>query len=352
MSRKPKDLVELYSLIDSQYSSRRTIPLHIFVVLTKASAAEIQRLAEAHRLRITMRPTESKRLFEITLGLRKRTVRGWLVLADSHWLFLIQPSESSTIAGDIAERWLAEMFPELAPARIDSNHLLDLLEELAGLEETSLQVNSYVLRREGETDYPTAKSWEGKRGFDRSKIADYAISMNRLVDAAHLTLGSKQNTMFEARVSRSGHLTYYRGSESGFSDFLRLVSSRIVKIAREEVGRLEGLEARFVEDDFAVRPLAYSITSEGETFEDGIENLERALTQKSWFNYSVEHSGNPWYSVHLIDRGDGSIYDVNIFSHLFNIVPLTRATSVSLSRLKNIVEGVFPSARLVKEEAR
>ena len=284
------------------------------------------------------------------MGLRKRSVKGWLVLADSYWIFLIQPTVSSTIEADIAERWLAEMFPQLSPARIDSGHLLDLLEELSSLAETSLQVNSYVLRREGEPDYPTAKSWEGKRGFDRSKIADYAISMNRLVDAAHLTLYNKQSIMFEARIARSGHITYYRGNESGFSDLLRLLSSRIVSFAKEEISNLEGREARLVQNDFVVRPLTYTVTTEGETFEEGIDNLERALTRRSWFNFSIEHSGNPWYSIHLIDRGDGSIYDLNVFSHLFNIVPLTKATAVSLGRLKSIIEGVFPLAHLAEPQ--
>jgi len=65
-------------------------------------------------------------------------------------------------------------------------------------------------------------------------------------------------------------------------------------------------------------------------------------------NYAaaVIHGGNPWLLTSVIDRADGSYYDIYGYESEISIVPFSRSSPESLTRLYGTIRELFPSSKL------
>jgi hypothetical protein len=253
--------------------------------------------------------------------------------------------ESPPDAGRIAENWIERMFPAVSFGRISVNHLVDVIQSIKELDNAKLDIVSIILRKEGESKlrHPTSKNWEGHAPFNKDNVLATALQLNRVVDEIRFVLSLDKERIFECTLSRSGHFVFYGGNSSGFSEFLRVAVSRVVTHAQEELKEFKGLESR-PETGYEVSTLSYQ-TEEGDRIDQEVDNLTRSLIKNSSYAVSLNHSGNPWFSISAVDRDDGSGYELNLFKHRLDIVFSTRAEPESVSRLTSIIDGVLPKAK-------
>ena len=343
------DVGGLFSTFDSLYSKSEASPLHVFITAPQIKIDQLPKAARGRQLGISLKLRDNGRVFSVTLTVRRRLVRGWLLVSASHWIFLIRPSESSAAAREIAQTWINKMYPAIDSARISPDYLVDFLEELSNIEDSELHIHSYSLAKQGESEYKvSAKAWQGRKVFNRRELQNFATTTGRSVEAAHISLISRQDrkTIFECRISISGHLILYAGNESGFSAFNRLIIEPVTRLSDEFLRGLEGLEARENEkNEFEVTPLVFHSTKSEDRFDLEIETLKESFSKEPRFALSVNHSGNPWYAFEILDKGDGSVYDLHVFKNQAKLVPLIKATPQSLSLLTSMLESIYPRSR-------
>jgi len=65
-------------------------------------------------------------------------------------------------------------------------------------------------------------------------------------------------------------------------------------------------------------------------------------------NYStaVLHGGNPWLLLNVLDRGDGSSFDVYGYPSEIQIVPFNKASPESLMKLFYTISEFLPLTRI------
>ena len=78
------------------------------------------------------------------------------------------------------------------------------------------------------------------------------------------------------------------------------------------------------------------------------KNDLQSLSMHLGMNYStaVLHSGNPWLSMNVIDRGDGSSFDIYGYSSEIQVVPFNKASPESLMRLVYNISEIFPLTKI------
>lgn len=341
---EPSNLPQLYMWFDRIYSESRGKPLHIFLIFPQIEFRELEHQSTVEDVKFESTKLDNN-LYKIRIGLRTREAEGWLATLKDYWLAYITSTESSTIAGEVTSTWIRKLFPAISPARIQSDHLLDILAMLDELENTKLLIHDYILKRGGSRDRKyTSRSWEAGEKFDKRYALNIAAAQNRLIDTIHFTLRN-HDEVFKAKISRSGHLVYYSGAVNGFSEFHRLVVSRVLERAHEYWESLTNRQVKIEDDTIITKPLIYN-TDKRIELRDFLSRTRRALIKGSSYNVSVEHHGNPWLLIHILDRGDGSIYDLHGFSNQIKIVPSFRATSQSMTKLDSLIRDVIPEARV------
>jgi len=327
-------LPQLYSMLDVQYSSGEVNPLHIFTVFSKVHPLDLPSLAaEAGAGSVVEDVGEN--IYSITLSLRKRYAQGYLVDHKRFWSILIKPIESSVVAGNVSESWLEHLYPAIYRSYIKSEQLLDMLDYLNNVPDSKLELMGYVLRIYKEPE--TRKAWPRGKPYSRDFIEDEIKRQNLLLEAVNFVY--KVGLMFfKARLSNDGHFVFYRGSETAFSDFQRLVLTAFTEISLRNHDYFSNRERRIIEGEAVVSQI--SLNPGQRLSKSDLENMALQLSHD--YAATILYAGNPWLLVNLIDRGDGSSFDIHGYQDEIQIVPFNRASPGSLMKLFNKICELFP----------
>ena len=324
-------------MFDSHYSTGGKAPLHVFLVFPKREPERLSLYASRMRVGIDVDKL-SEDLYDITIRLRKRYANGYLITKGDIWNLLIQPVESSSSAQQVATTWLKNLYPVLSPAYIESEQMLDILDEFNQVEEKhELQVSDYFLRsREG----PTSKTWPKGQPYMRH-VLEKRIGKDFLLDAISFTFKIGE-TFFETRICRDGHLVLYKGGRTCFSDFQRLIIQFVSKMATRNHMRFENKGRKVVQGEAVVSQL--KLDPGRRLGKKDLNNLKLHLCKN--FSAAVIHGGNPWLLTSIIDRGDGSYYDVYGYEDEISIVPFSKSSPESLTRLYGKILELFPTSKI------
>ena len=133
--------------LDAVHSSRQARPLHVFTVFPKIDVDDIPYVAHEAGLGAALeRAGENLYTFQIVSAHKRRRAYGYLVDFGNFWDILIRTVESPTVAGNAAELWLKRMYPAICRSYMKSEDLLNILDDLAKIEDAKLELRGYVLR--------------------------------------------------------------------------------------------------------------------------------------------------------------------------------------------------------------
>jgi len=335
---EPTSISQLVASLDERYGGKfAPQPLHIFAVFSRVRPQDLRTVARREKVDLTVSPL-SENFYDFSLGLRRRFVQGNLITSGKPWTILIRPSESSAVAGEVSRIALKHLYPDLGSAYVESEQLLDFLDQLSDqIGASSLQIRDYFLKsgKEGTTK----RAWPRGERYIRKKIEE-EMARKFLLDG--ISFSARSNTTVEARVARNGHFVLYGGEKGCYSVFNALIYQPLVKTAIRNRRLFEGRERRVVDGQPIVSPLK---------IEPGIDLgpgmlKDLRLTLMSNYSTAVIHEGNPWLLINAIDRKDGCYYDIYGYHDQIVVVPSEGASPEGLTRLYTTILDLFPSAKL------
>jgi len=330
-------LSQLYATFDNQYCGGYPSPLHIFVLFPRIGIDSLPDLASRAEAGLHLEPL-SENVYEIVLSLRKRYAQGFVVTYPHIWNLFIRPVESSVAAAQVTDTWLRKVYPILSKAYVESEQLLDILDSLKSTNpDYRVEVRGYLLKTFREPE--TSRTWPRDQPYIR-RILERSMESRYLLDAIRFGFHAGE-AFFETRISRNGHLVYYSGGKQGFSDLSRLILQPLSKIALENRKRFSGRERKIVGDEVVISPVM--MKPENPLTERDLVGIKLALCES--YTTSVIHGGNPWLLVSVIDRGDGSYFDIYGYEDEVVIVPFNRASPESLTKLYGLIRELVPSAK-------
>jgi hypothetical protein len=335
---------QLASRLDSFHSSKRARPLHIFSVFPQISVKVIPQAARAAGVGAGIKETgENVYNIEIVSAYKRRFAYGQLIDLKGIWIFLIRTVESPTVAGNVARLWLDRMYPAISRSYIKPEDLLNIMDDLAKIEDSKLELRGYVLRAHDSPE--TMKKWPRDKPYSREKIEQDISRENKLLEAINFIF-RVQGTFFNVRIETNGHFVFYKGGPRCFSNFQRLVLSRYNDVALTNHRYFSNRERKIVDGKAEISQI---ILVQPKRF---TKNDLESLTLHLGKNYStgILHSGNPWLLMNILDRGDGSSFDVYGYPSEIKIVPFNKASPESLIRLFYTVRELFPLSD-IKESA-
>lgn len=326
--------------LDDFHSSRSARPLHIFCVFPKVNVEEIPDVArEAGVGAAVHRRGKNTYDLETASATRKRRATGHIIDFGHYWYILIRTIESPTTAGNTASRWIRRMYPAISHSYVRPNHLLNIMDHLSEIQDSKLEMRGYVLRSHDSPE--TMKKWPRDRPYTRKAIEQDIERENKLLEAINFIFRTG-GTYFNTRMEADGHFVFYRGGALCFSNFYRLVLSRYGEIALDNRKFFSNRERRLVNGDVEISRI--SLQPRRILEKHDWETLKLYLS--SHYSLAVLHSGNPWLQLNMIDRGDGSVFDIYGYHSKIEVVPFNRASPESLMRLFHTINELFPSMQL------
>jgi len=218
---------KLHLFFADSYSKQNVSPLHIFITFSQASIEKLPELASRREKFISLKQIGTD-IYSVKIKLRKRGGNGWLITKKNIWLFYFKAEESS-IVGNIADDWISGMSPFISYARIPPVDLFNLIDSLNDTNKNGIVVQDYLARfykqdrnpYHGRKDWASQKGWNWER-YDRTRLEKNLAATNSILQAVKLEFPNA-DTSFSARISRNGHITFYKGQEQGYSNFYTLL---------------------------------------------------------------------------------------------------------------------------------
>lgn len=340
---KLRNIQSLHYFLDNLYYESHSPPLHLFITTSKVSVENLEYYALKNSRSSTVVKI-SENFYEIELYNKKRGGKGWLETKGNLWFFYIHSNEGSAV-GDVVESWIRGMFPFIAFSRITPSGIFDILDVLNQAADNQLEIQDYFSRRYmGKNYWASQKDWE-RRIYNRHHLEKRLLDNKNIMDSVKINFKNSEES-FTATIAKNGHITYYEGGKSGFSNFYRLLVESYIGKALDHIKSLENRQAQISKTaNNKVFPIRFYPVGE-ETFTiDQFEKMIRAASDQSDYAVSVIHKGNPWLYLSIQDQSDGSSCDLYGFDERIEIVPLLKATPESLSRMEDLVYEVFTTVK-------
>jgi len=326
--------------LDAFHSSRVTRPLHIFSVFPKIRVEDIPHVAREAGVGATVKRIGQEIYdLEIVSAYKRQRAYGKLMDHKSFWNILIRTVESPTVAGNVARLWLRRMYPAVCRSYIKSDDLLNIMDSLSKIEDSKLELRGYILRAHGKPE--TTKKWPRGKPYSRKEIERVIKGENQLLEGINFILKVKES-YFNVRIETNGHFVFYEGGPYCFSNFQRLVLSRFNEIAVINHRFFSNRERRIVDGEAKISPITLNPIKE--LTKTDLESLSLHLSMN--YSTAVLHSGNPWLLLNILDRGDGSSFDICGYSSEIQVIPFNKASPESLMRLIYNICEVFPLAKI------
>jgi hypothetical protein len=333
-------LTKLFFELDAFHSSKAARPLHLFSVFPRISVEEIPNTARKAGVGATIEKVgEEVYKLGMTSARKRQHAHGYLIDHGKYWNILVKTIESPVVAGNVAKRWLKRMYPVISRAYIKPKDLLSIMDELVKIEKSKLEMKGFILRAHDSPE--TTKKWPRGKPYSREKIEQIIKSENQLLEGISFTF-QVEETYFSIRIQANGHFVFYEGSQYCFSNFQRLVLSRYNEVAMKNHIFFSNRERQIIDNKANISKIVLDPIKK--MTKPDFESLSSHLST----NYStiVLHSGNPWLMLDVIDRDDGSVFDIHGHSSEIQIIPFNRASPESLMKLVHSIYELFPLAEI------
>lgn len=322
--------------LDRIHSSERARPLHIFCVFPKISVEDLSNVASKAGVHATTeRKGKGVYKLEIMSPKKRQLANGYLIDHDAFWNILIKTIESPAIAEYVARLWLQKMRPAVSRSYIRSSDLLDIMDDLSSMPNSKLELRDYILRAYDSPE--SMKRWPRDKPYSRQEMERDIKRENKLLLGLSFIFKGGPN-YFHVRVQTNGQFVFYDGSGDCFSNFQRLVLSRFNEIALENYKFFSNRERKTVDGVVEISKVVLNPMKKLEKPDFEILSSHMGVE----YSTAILHSGNPWLLLNVIDRSDGSSFDIFGYSPEIQIVPSNKASAESLMRLIFTIYQIFP----------
>jgi hypothetical protein len=331
--------------LDRKHSSEGARPLHIFCVFSKIPVDDLSNTAiKAGVQATTKREGEGVYSLEIMSPKKRQLAYGYLVDYGAFWNILIKTIESPMVAEHVTRLWLRRMRPAVSRSYIKSTELLDIMDDLSNIPNSKLELRDYILRAYDSPE--SMKRWPRDKPYSRQELERDIKRENKLLLGLNFIFRGI-DSFFNVRIQSNGQFVFYEGSRDCFSSFQRLVLSRFNEIALENYESFSNRERKTTDDAVKISKVILNPMKKL-----GKPDFE-ILSSHIGIDYStaILHSGNPWLMLNVIDRADGSSFDIFGYSPEIQIVPSSRASAESLMRLLYTIYQIFPLMQITQETA-
>jgi len=275
--------------------------------------------------------------YTISREVRARKIRGsFLVLQIGCFVFLITGYRPPFLRKCIM--YIArQMYPDIMVAYITTEEIHEILQNLSKVKNTELLYSKYVAKKVFGEHFTSL-------GYAR---APYTEAYKKTRDARprlwidSIRVFSPNDTQVDFRLSRQGHLTYYKGN---FEEYYEHILAPIEEYCSR---RLEIFEKRGRRETIEVRPL--SIQYDSKVFEDPSirKQLINVIAKYDFCNFSVIHKGNPHVYLNIVDRVDNSTFSLRTYgSDSVIIAPQVKASKASLMRFSKHLMDKFLEGKI------
>lgn len=335
-SARSQSFADYVLSMEPEYLGGSAPPLHLFMTFPQVDLSRISDVAASAGVSVSVKQA-SGNLYDLAVRLRKRAAYAKLVAYDETWTIVVRSEESPVAAGEIVEKWLANVHPKLISSFFDSKQLLDVVDSFRKLPNPpEINVSEFVLREYPKG--PTHKTWEKGKPYDRSVIERHILDNNAPLDSIKFKISAERDS-FDCRISRNGHLVLYAGS---ISQFMSLIVSPMTDIAKANQDFFRNRQREFLEGKIVLKEIRLA-ADEKEVATEHLERLGGAICDA--FVGAILHSGNPMLYVNAIDKLDGSVFDVCAYPDEIIVMPYSKASPSSLIRLYMLITEVVPSAQ-------
>jgi hypothetical protein len=333
-------LTKLFFELDAFHSSKAARPLHVFSAFPRIEVEEIPSTARKAGVGATIEKIgEEVYKLGMTSARKRRHAHGYLIDHGKYWNILVKTIESPIVAGNVAERWLKRMYPVISRSYIKPQDLLNIMDELVKIEKSKLEMKGFILRAHDRPE--TTKKWPRGKPYSRKEIERVIKSENQLLEGISFTF-QVEETYFSIRIQANGHSVFYEGGQYCFSNFQRLVLSRYNEVAMKNHKFFSNRERRVIDNKANISKIVLNPAKK--MTKPDFEGLSSHLSTD--YSTIVLHSGNPWLMLDVIDREDGSVFDIYGHSSEIQIIPFNRASPESLMKLVHNIYELFPLAEI------
>ena len=270
----------------------------------------------------------------ISREVRGREIKGsFLGLQVDSFVFLITGYPPSFLRKGIM--YIAkQMYPDMIVAYITEGETYEILKNFARAKNKELFYSKYVAKKLFGQHFTSMGYTHGPYTEAFKKVRE--VRPRLWIDSIRIFSGNDAEIDF--RLSREGHLTYYKGNfEEYYEHILAPIKDYCTRRLKtfENRGRKETIERE-------VRPL--SIQYESKIFEDPYvrKQLINVIAGYDYCNFAVIHGGNPHIYLNIVDRVDNSSFSLRTYgSDSLVIAPGVKATRASLMRFSKHLMDKF-----------
>ncbi len=328
----------------------RQLPIYVFVTRVKYAEkpSDLSERAESHGFVFTIKNVRDNE-FRFVVKLRKRGAEGVMLWFDDGTVMFVVPSprEKEEIVYDVTKRALRRLYPLIVSPIISVKSFFDILDSLA--KTYNVIIEWYLLRR--RKSHRTTKQWmldpyekakeEIKRDM-REKLSALDLVRIRIFDTIEREAILK--------ITRHGTLTIYESS----LEMLPVIQENIIrKHIEKHIKDFKNLERvgkkEIVGDEERCVITSMKLKFDNEIDPNDFEKLLNMLRES--FYVSIYHLGNPWMHLALVDKGDGSSYDLIVTTREARVIPSVKATPNSLTLVVDTFRALVPEPQVEVNEA-
>ena len=323
-----KSLSHFFSYVSDQFISPEK-PLNIFILLPekRVSVSTISEIAKRKKIYFDI-IEEGRDICTLEIGVRTKQIEGYLIILDKFWLLttFTEASRSRQSLNSVLRR----LSPLISLGYLPSSILLDFVYSIRKKYDRITLHESFL-----RTEYQTARRWRKKyKDFDGELLSKMKAEQGKWV-AITFKAYFKDFMKFHVRVYEDGQMTFYSGD---FQDFYSSALLPYAVYCRKINNNLSDRQREIKNNKVILHPITFRLTKSLDK-SDLCALSDRMLTQ---YSGGVFSSGNPMLIMTIIDNNDGSAFDIYARDKRIDVVPLTKASSSSLSDLCRIITDFLP----------
>ena len=324
-----ESLSQFFSYLNEIYCKGEASALHVYTIIPSAEL-NINELKDMIGIRGSSCTIEkiSERFYWMEISIRTRYEQGFLILDDDCW-FLVS---DGAIIKQVARTFLKNMFPVIKPIYLDSEELFSVADELQEKFDRIMFLDGTLV-----SQWKTLRNWEREpkdysRDFLKNVEKEYKARWISLKLAGFI----QDEPRMKCRIYNDGHLTLYLGE---FTELYQ-IALKIAYLGTEKDRFFSNRERKSLEGEICLRPLIFESQ---DAFNMGnLGEMKKQLIRN--YYATVIHSGNPVLLVQITDKQDGSSFDFYAYGNKIEVVPLSKASSASVTKVYSLISGILPTA--------
>lgn len=256
--------------------------------------------------------------------LDKYSIKGKIFNYNETWITVIEPSKA---ASRIIDSFTRTSYPILVPLRLNTKAFGNFLKSLEPYSITK----ELLYRKKG-----TSKKW--KKGREKLSVQKVLYTEDGILQAIRICFKTHLSWM-DLRITRHGRITIYNATENLYPELNNYILDPYIKLAYNTISDLTKVKIYILEGK-EPKPNPKVLHFKNKFIPEDYDTLIKNL-QKNFYTNTV-YKGNPWLHVEVIDKNDGTNYQIIIDEKMVTIIPGYKTAPSSLQVILDILQDINP----------